>query len=187
MKKNLNGNFLKLLFPFLIVFLLFFVTACKQSQQGQDHTQFAQLKYTAAQVNHWLTNPATNNFVFQFYTSKAEDTKRPYQLISYIIDTAGNYLNATNPDTLTIHKDSLIDLSGKAVLGNTYVSKKAILSLTTDSTGKMRPFDYLLFVPKIDASNQHVIYQIELIKGTTAVLGAPGGIDSNPSPPATLP
>ncbi len=187
MKKNLNGNFLKLLSPCFFVCILLFVTACKQGQQGQDHTQFAQLKYPAAEVNHWLTKPETNNFVFQFYTSKAEDTKRPYQLISYIIDTAGNYLNATNPDTLKIQKDSLIDLNGKAVLGNTYVSKEAIVSLIADSTGKMRPFDYLLFVPKIDASNQHVIYQIELIKGTANLSSSPGGINSNPSPPATLP
>ena len=181
MKKNHRSNFIKLLFPTLIIGSLIFLSACK------EHNKFAQLKYTKAQVKHWLDSSNTENFVFQFYSPKIEDTQKPYQLVSYVADSSGVYPNGNNPDTLAIAKDSLVDLSGKAVLGNTYVTKQTIVTLITGAGGKPVDYDYLLFTPKIVASNQHVVYQITVIKGTSTVgSGASGGVDSNPSPPAMM-
>ena len=128
-----------------------------------------------------------NNFIFQFYTPQADDTQKPYQAVSYIIDTAGGYLNAPTPDTLAIANDSLINLKGKAVLGNNYVTKKTIFAMLTDSAGRKRDYDYLLLVPKLLPSNGHVVYQISLIKGLLTVAGAVQPVDSNPCPPATMP
>ncbi|MGZ3871614.1 MAG: hypothetical protein ACXVJD_01785 [Mucilaginibacter sp.] len=181
MKKKSNDSFNKLLVTALVVCSLLFITACRQT------TKFAQLKYTAAQVNHWLNLSKTDNFIFQFYTPEVNDTQKPYQLIAYVIDTAGGYLNASAPDTLAIAKDSLINLKGRAVLGNNYVTKKTILAMLTDSAGVKRDYDYLLFVPKLLASNGHVVYQLSLVKGLLTVTGAAPPVDSNPCPPATLP
>lgn len=181
MKKNRNDSFIKLFIPALVVCFVLFMAACKQA------TKFAQLKYTATQIDHWLSISKTDNFIFQFYTPQIDDAKKPYQLVAYVLDTAGNYLNASIPDTLAIARDSLMDLKGSAVLGNNYVTKKTILALLTDSAGRKRDYDYLLFVPKLLASNGHVVYQIRLIKGLLTVTGAAQNVDSNPCPPATMP
>lgn len=181
MKKKPNGSFIKLLVPALVVCSLLFTTACRQT------TKFAQLKYTAAQVDHWLNISKTDNFIFQFYTPQVDDTQKPYQLVLYVIDTAGGYLNAPTPDTLAVANDSLINLKGKAVLGNNYVTKKTILGMLTDSAGVKRDYDYLLFVPKLLTSNGHVVYQVRLVKGQLTSAGAAQTVDSNPCPPATMP
>ncbi|AYL96736.1 hypothetical protein [Mucilaginibacter celer] len=185
MKKH-DPRFIKLFYLAVIAGSLLFMTSCKQA------TKFAQVKYTAAQVNHWLDSAKTDNFIFQFYTPNADDPKHPYQLVSYVIDTAGNYLNALHPDTLGIAKDTTICLTGKAVLGNTYLTKKAIIAIISTDSGKKRDYDYLTFTPKIMASNQHVVYAIGLVKNDMPIDyrdadTGNGDIDSNPSPPAKLP
>lgn len=184
MKQQPFGNFTRLLHPVLIFCVFLFVTACKPPAGGA--IKFASLKYTSGQVTHWLDSAKTNNFVFQFYTPAAESEKRPYQLISYIIDTAGNYLNAASPDTLSLAKDSLTTLNGKAILGNSYISKKTILNMLKDSGGKKRDFDYLLLTPIILPANQHVVYQVQIIKGEVVLKCGTGDVNSNPSPPATM-
>ena len=185
MKKH-DPRFFKLFYLAAMAGSLLFMASCKQA------TKFAQVKYTAAQVNHWLDTSKTDNFIFQFYTPDVGEVKKPYQLVSYVIDTAGNYLNALHPDTLAIAKDTTVTLTGPAVLGNTYLSKKAIIAVISTDSGKKRDYDYLVFTPKVLASNQHLVYAIGLIKngvyinyGDSDTNG--GNIDSNPSPPAKLP
>jgi hypothetical protein len=190
MKKIHYYNFIKLFSSGFVACTLLFITACQHTEQPEQAAKFAQVKYTAKQINHWLDSAKTNNFVFQFYSPKIENVKKPYQLISYIIDSAGNYLNASNPDTLATANDSLAGLTGKAILGNNFVSKKTILEITTDSLGKKRPYDYLLFIPKLHQGNEHIVYEVRLFKGSLDVdyrrTGVSTYVDSNPSPPATM-
>jgi hypothetical protein len=163
--------------------LFFAMTSCRQA------TKFAQVKYTAIQINHWLDSAKTDNFVFQFYSPQVDDVKKPYQLVSYILDTAGGYLNPIHPDTLAIAKDTLVNLNGPVVLGNTYLTKKAILAIISTDSGKKRDYDFLVFTPKIMASNQHLVYAISLVKNGVSIdyrdLDT-GDVDSNPSPPAKM-
>jgi hypothetical protein len=166
-----------------IICLFFAMTSCKQA------TKFAQVKYTAAQVNHWLDSSTTDSFIFQFYSPQVDDVKKPYQLVSYILDTAGNYLNPLHPDTLAIAKDTLVNLTGPVVLGNTYLTKKAIIAVISTDSGGKRDYDYLVFTPKIMASNQHLVYAIGLVKNDKLINYADADtqdIDSNPSPPAKM-
>jgi len=184
MQQQPFGNFTRLL-PLALIFCVFlFVTACRPP--AGSAIKFASLKYTSGQIDHWLASAETNNFVFQFYTPDADNQKHPCQLISYIIDTAGNYLNAANPDTLSLAKDSLITLSGKAILGNSYISKKTIIDMLKDSGGNKRDFDYLLLTPIILPANRHVVYQVQIIKGGIILKCENGDVNSNPSPPATM-
>ncbi|HEY9194617.1 MAG TPA: hypothetical protein VIM77_00070 [Mucilaginibacter sp.] len=176
-------NFLKPIAIASTACLFFAMTSCKQA------TRFAQVKYTAAQVNYWLDSSTTDSFIFQFYSPQVKDVKKPYQLVSYILDTAGNYLNPAHPDTLAIAKDTLINLTGPVVLGNTYLTKKAIKAVISTDSGKKRDYDYLVFTPKILASNQHLVYAIGLVKNGQFINYADGdtqAIDSNPSPPAKM-
>ncbi|SEO85578.1 hypothetical protein SAMN05192574_114100 [Mucilaginibacter gossypiicola] len=176
-------NFLR---PFLAastICLLFAMTSCKQA------TKFAQVKYTAAQVNYWLDSKSTDSFIFQFYSPQVDDVKKPYQLVSYILDTAGNYLNPLHPDTLAVTKDTTVNLTGPVVLGNTYLTKKAIIAVISTDAGGKRDYDYLVFTPKISASNQHLVYAIGLVKNGKFINYADEDtkdIDSNPSPPAKM-
>jgi hypothetical protein len=55
-----------------------------------------------------------------------------------------------------------------------------------DSGGKKRDFDYLLLTPIILPSNQHVVYQVQIIKGEVVLKCGTGDVNSNPSPPATM-
>lgn len=176
-------NFLKPIAITSAVCLFFAMTSCKQT------TRFAQVKYTAAQVNYWLDSSTTDSFIFQFYSPQVDDVKKPYQLVSYILDTAGNYLNPVHPDTLAIAKDTLINLTGPVVLGNNYLTKKAIKAVISTDSGKKRDYDYLVFTPKILASNQHLVYAIGLVKNGQLINYADSDtqdIDSNPSPPAKM-
>ncbi|WP_154402314.1 hypothetical protein [Mucilaginibacter endophyticus] len=176
-------NFLKPIAMASAVCLFFAMTSCKQT------TRFAQVKYTAAQVNYWLDSSTTDSFIFQFYSPQVDDVKKPYQLVSYILDTAGNYLNPVHPDTLAIAKDTLINLTGRVVLGNNYLTKKAIKAVISTDSGKKRDYDYLVFTPKILASNQHLVYAIGLVKNGQLINYADSDtqdIDSNPSPPAKM-
>ena len=167
----------------ITIFLFFAMTSCRQA------TKFAQVKYTATQINHWLDSTKTDNFVFQFYSPQIDDVKKPYQLVSYILDTAGGYLNPMHPDTLAITKDTLVNLTGPVVLGNTYLTKKAIMAIISTDSGKKRDYDFLVFTPKIIASNQHLVYAISLIKNGVPIDyrdSDTGDVDSNPSPPAKM-
>jgi hypothetical protein len=182
--KKLPLNSLRPIVAATVICLFFAMTSCKQA------TKFAQVKYTAAQVNHWLdSSKTTDSFIFQFYSPQVDDVKKPYQLVSYILDTAGNYLNPLHPDTLAVAKDTLVNLTGPVVLGNTYLTKKAIIAVISTDSGKKRDYDYLVFTPKIIASNQHLVYAIGLVKNGMLINYADSDtqdIDSNPSPPAKM-
>lgn len=176
-------NFSRPLVALSFICSLLAMTSCKQA------TKFAQLKYTAAQVNYWLDSSTTDSFIFQFYSPRVDDVKKPYQLVSYILDTAGNYLNPLHPDTLAIAKDTVVNLTGPVVLGNTYLTKKAIIAVISTDSGKKRDYDYLVFTPKIMSSNQHLVYAIGLVKDGKLINYADSDtkdIDSNPSPPAKM-
>lgn len=176
-------NFLQTFVAASAICLLFAMASCKQA------TKFAQVKYTAAQVNYWLDSSTTDSFIFQFYSPQVDDVKKPYQLVSYILDTAGNYLNPLHPDTLAVTKDTSVNLTGPVVLGNTYLTKKAIIAVISTDAGGKRDYDYLVFTPKIMASNQHLVYAIGLVKNGKFINYADADtkdIDSNPSPPAKM-
>lgn len=190
MKKN-DPPIIKLIYLGLVAGSLLLMGSCNPTTHPTCE-KFAQVKYTREQVNHWLDSSKVDNFIFQFYTPDVANAAHPLQLVSYVIDTAGNYLNALHPDTLAIAKDTTVSLSGPAVLGNTYLTKKAIKAVITTDSGKLRNYDYLTFTPKIMASNKHVVYAIGLVKnGVPIDYGdsdtGNGAIDSNPSPPAKLP
>lgn len=176
------------LFAMLIIILS--VVSCGPSGPS-GKIKFASLRYDSTVIANWMAEgKKTKRFFFQFYTPQVEKPKESFQLVSYVLDSAGAYSNGASPDTLAIVTDSIPKIfTDKAVLGNNELSRRKIELLITNPAGTRISFDYLLFVPKLLKSNNHVVYDIKIIKDKKVVPAAMPGVQSGdeetkPSPPA---
>jgi hypothetical protein len=140
------------------------------------------VKYNATEVDKWLSNADVSQFILQFSTPEL-NSKNAFQLISYVVTSNGTFLNADHPDALTTYKDSLIKLSGNAIFGNNIVLRKQFENVLSDSTGAKRSYDYILLIPQIDKTNQHVVYEIEAVKDGQILPSHVMAYTTNPCPP----
>lgn len=151
--------------------------------------KFYWLKYEVSAIQALINNfPDIDRFVFCYFFPNSTSHGKPLQLIAYGYTPPP--ANAYTPyfDTLDVYDYSALELSGPIIMSNNIISKADILLLinTPDTTTGDTP-DYLLFIPNVTGG--HVYYDIKRFKRTPTGdvrLGDIGGINTDPSPPATI-
>lgn len=185
----------------IIILILILVFGCNTQDKDQTsatlvtepeigiRVKFDCLQFDSVTIANWLqAGKKTRSFIFQFYTADIGNPQSSFILLSYSLDSAGNYSNAASPDTLRVDPDSTArTFPGKAVLGNNGIGRKDLELLIAGTPAERRPFDYILFLPKLNPENHHIVYELFLVKnkmvtGKLSVLDADS--ETHPSPPA---
>jgi hypothetical protein len=150
--------------------------------QNLQSLAFFRLEYAIDQVKYWLMQPDIEHFVFDFYFPATEDPNRPIYLCCFAQNSQGGFLNPYNPDVLAPYPGEVLMLGGPLKLTGSLVAAADMQQLLA---GTSPDDNYLLFAPTVDEHGQ-VYYGIKPFQRTATgdVFGS-GGINTNPSPPAT--
>lgn len=153
---------------------------------------FDQVQYPVETIQNWLNDPRrVDKFTFVAYLAPAPGNGHhapSLELAAYAYSIQDGYLNADEPNILvSCTNNTPLPVEGPAILSTSMLNATDVSNyLANHPTAQ-----YLIFTPKLDGYNR-LKYDIKADSETSAAAAkvaiasyGDGGLETNPSPPAT--